>query len=58
MALVNEVFATYEVRVKGLSGEGDDLVSYLVLACDYETSVDADEIVTCGKVCKKLSHFI
>ena len=34
------------MRGEGLSGEVDDLVTYIVVTCDDKTSVAADELAT------------
>ena len=45
MALADEGFFAYAVRVKGMSGELDYLVTYLVMICNDKTSVATDELV-------------
>ena len=39
-------FTTYAVRVEGLSDEMDNLVTYLIVEYDDETSIAEDESVT------------
>ena len=36
----------YVVRVEGFSGEVDDFITYLIVTCDYKTSVSSSEHVT------------
>ena len=39
--LVDEGFSVYAVSREGLSGEVDDLATYLIVTCDGDTSVYA-----------------
>ena len=40
------MFAAYTVRGEGLSGEVVNLVMYLIVMCNYDTSVVVSERVT------------
>ena len=46
---VNYLFSAYAVSGGGLSCEVDDLVMYLIVTCDDNTSVRADQRMTYQK---------
>ena len=48
-ALVDYGFVAYAVRGEGLSGEMDDIFTYIVVTCDDDTYVDAADCVLHNK---------
>ena len=57
-ALVYEGLAAYEVREEGLSGEVYDLVTYIVVTCNDETSLAAAESVMHRKFLQATVTFV
>ena len=46
MALAYEGFTAYTLRGEGFYGEVDDLVTYIIVTCNGDTSVSAADHVT------------
>ena len=43
MTIVDQGYAAYAVRREGLSGEVDDIVTYIIVTCNENTSVASTE---------------